>query len=247
MRYYLFIILTLVLTALLGYGTLMTNRLLRTWTPDRNLLLLPQENALRIVLILAAMGLGVLSGLPATQLGWDWPHVRRDLLCGTAVGVGMAVVFRDSTRRLLGTRGARFYSDRLLAHIIPRNGREFMGVTIAMLSVALMEELLFRSLLLGGLEPLLPRWLLLAATAVLFGALHSPQGLWGMAGAGLAGLLFGLLFFWGGTLLLPWTAHYVTNMVQIIMAKQVGAPRDQAMKNSSVTDSSTGDEAGNSS
>ena len=42
-RYVLFVVLSLAMTALLSYGTYTTNRLLRTWVPDRNLLLLPGE------------------------------------------------------------------------------------------------------------------------------------------------------------------------------------------------------------
>jgi membrane protease YdiL (CAAX protease family) len=53
---------------------------------------------------------------------------------------------------------------------------------------------------------------------VLFGLLHSPQGVWGMAGAALAGILLGLLFLAAGSLLLPCIAHYVANMMQIGVA-----------------------------
>ena len=50
-NFWLFTVLTLALVAFIGYGTYATARLLRNWRPDRNLLLLPAENLLRLVLI----------------------------------------------------------------------------------------------------------------------------------------------------------------------------------------------------
>jgi membrane protease YdiL (CAAX protease family) len=82
----------------------------------------------------------------------------------------------------------------------------------------LLEELLFRSLLIGGLSPLLPAPLLMVLVSFLFGALHAPQGLWGMVGAGAAGIIFGALFLAEQSLLAPIVAHYLANLVQIMLA-----------------------------
>ena len=68
---------------------------------------------------------------------------------------------------------------------------------------------------------LLPLPLLLIGWSVLFGLLHAPQGLWGMLGAGLGGLLLGILFVVQGSILLPIVAHYVTNCVQVIQAMRL--------------------------
>jgi len=69
--YWLFVGLTLVLVSLVGYGVYATNRLLRTWQPDRNVLLLPGENVVRLVLVLFCLLLGAASGLSRAQLGWS--------------------------------------------------------------------------------------------------------------------------------------------------------------------------------
>lgn len=214
-RYLLFVTLTLGLTAFLGYGTYNTAKLLRTWTPDRNLLLLPGETVVRLVLIAVLVGLGLLSGLAPETLGWVVADLDRQLLWGIGWGVVIAGIFTISTRWLTDATGERFYSSTVIQYIVPRNFDEFLLVALAMFPVVIVEELLFRSLLLGGLLPLLPAWVLIIAAAVLFGAMHSPQGWWGVLGASLAGMVFGMLFFQAASIVLPMVAHYVTNMLQI--------------------------------
>jgi membrane protease YdiL (CAAX protease family) len=238
-RYWLFVALTLALTLFTAYGAYRTSLLLKQWQPDRNLLLLPGENVVRWAMIVGCVGLGLLSGLPLPQLGWTGIHLTRDLLLGIVLGSGLALIFYFATRWFVTQTGARFYSDQIVAYVVPTSGREYGLVALAMVGVALLEELLFRSLLLGGLEPILPRWLLLLGSALLFGAMHSPQGLWGMGGAALAGLLLGLLFFRAGSLLLPLVTHYVTNMLQITLVLWLEGAPDYAAGNSSAT--GTGD------
>ena len=159
-RYLLFVCLTLFLTAFLGYGTYNTAKLLRTWTPDRNLLLLPGETIVRLILIGVCIGLGILSGLAPATLGWTAPDLDRQILWGMGWGVVVAGIFTITTRWLTAATGRRFYSDTVIQHIVPHDADELLWVTLAMVPVVVLEELLFRSLLLGGLTPLLAPWLL---------------------------------------------------------------------------------------
>jgi membrane protease YdiL (CAAX protease family) len=48
--------------------------------------------------------------------------------------------------------------------------------------------------------------------------MHQPQGLLGMLVAGFLNILLSLLFIWSGELLLPLTAHYVINLLQVAVA-----------------------------
>jgi len=217
LTYWFFIIGVLLLTIFVSYGTFATARLLQHWQPERNILLLPAENLLRVALILTCLGLGWLSGLSKAQLGWQFPQPIKQLTLGTLIGLGVGLFFYFATRWLMARTGQRFYSSILIELVLPASNRELLLVLLAMGPVVLLEELLFRSLLLGGLSPILPVWLLLVGLSVLFGALHSPQGVWGMVGAGMIGLLFGLLFLWQQSLLLPVTAHYVINALQITL------------------------------
>jgi hypothetical protein len=219
--YWLFVILVLAMTAFLGYGTFATARLLRTWQPEGNLLLMPGENVLRLGMVALCVGLGWLSGLPLAELGWTAPGAAGQVLWGVGIGGAVAGFFIVTTRWLVQRTGMRFYSDQVIGLIVPKSGRELLLVGLALMPVVVLEELLFRSLLLGGLSPILPVAWLLVGFGVIFGLLHSPQGAWGMVGAGLAGILFGLLFLWQGSLLLPIVAHYVANFVQIAVAMQL--------------------------
>lgn len=225
-RYWLFLILTFALTGFIGYSTYSTARLLRTWRPPSNPLLMPAENLVRVGLILLCIGLGALSGLSPAQLGWLWPETQRRLVSqlvgGIGCGLGLALFFYVATRWVTARTGGRFYSDVVIAHITPANGGELALIGLVMIAVALLEELLFRSLLIGGLTPLVPAWALVVAVGLLFGVMHSPQGALGMVGAGLAGVIFGALLLWTGSLLLPLIAHYTANMAQMGMVMARG-------------------------
>lgn len=220
-RYALFLLVTLALTGFIGYGTFVTARLLRTWRPERNLLLLPQENGVRVLLVFVCIGLGVLSGVEPPALGWGWQNWQADALLGLGIGLVLAFGFYAATRLLLRLGGGRFYSPSVLEILLPTNRREFWLVLLAFIPAVLVEELLFRSLLVGGLSPLIAPVLLVLGGGVIFGLVHSPQGVWGMTGAGLAGVIFGLLFTATGSLVAPVVAHYVANSVQIGLAAQI--------------------------
>lgn len=220
-NFWLFLLLTLALVVFIGYGTYATARLLRTWRPDRNLLLLPAENLLRLVLIGVCIILGYLSGVPLTALGWRFPQVEQQLFWGVGWGVALALFFYGSTQWLVRTTGQRFYSSVVIQAITPKDRRELLLVLLAMAPVVLLEELLFRSLLIGGFAHLVSLPLLIIGWSVVFGLLHSPQGPWGMIGAGVGGLVLSLLFVVQGSLLLPLVAHYVTNGLQVIQAMRL--------------------------
>jgi len=218
LRYLTFVLLILVITSALGYGTYSTARLLRTWKPDRNLLLFPAENGVKCGLILLCIALGFLSGLPLEEFGWRFPNMARQSLIGVAWGIGLAAFFYFATQWLSVQQNERLYSTVIIDAVIPHSIGEAILVALAMVLVVIVEELLFRSLLIGGLLPLLSAPTLLVSTSVLFGLLHSPQGWWGIFGATVVGMLFGALFLYYKSLGVPLVAHYVANMTQIFLA-----------------------------
>ncbi|HQY90435.1 CPBP family intramembrane glutamic endopeptidase [Caldilinea sp.] len=221
MHYALFVIGTAALTALIGYSTVATAVLLRRWQPPGNPLLQRGDVVLRLALIGLCLGLGVLSQLSWATLGWTLPRPLRQLALGMGVGLGLGLSLYALSRGAQRLAGTRLYNAQFAALITPHSRAEFWLVLLALAPVVMLEELLFRSLLLGGLTPILPVYLLLIGGSILFGALHLPQGPVGMAGAGLASLVLGALFFYAHSLLAPLVAHYLTNLVQLILAMQV--------------------------
>ena len=230
-NFWLFASLTLAIVAFISYGTYATARLLRAWRPDRNLLLLPAENLLRLVLIVLCLMLGLLSGASSAQLGWVLPNGSHSvfwgmiwgMIWGSLGGIALALFFYLSTKWLVVYTGKRFYSSIVIQAITPKSRYELGLVLLIMVPVVLLEELLFRSLLIGGFSLLLPAPFLVVGWGIYFGLLHLPQGWWGMVGAGLAGLLLGALFVIQGSILLPIVVHYVTNSLQIIQAMRLHA------------------------
>lgn len=217
-RFALFGLLTLLLTAGLAWLTIRTNQLLRVWRPPDNPLLDPADAALHVLLCLLCVALGLLSGVSPAQLGWQVTSPALDVTLGVIAGLALAALFAVSTRAVVKLWGDRFYSPLVADLVRPRTRREVPLVALAMIPSVLLEELLFRSLWIGGFGVILPAVGLVLVAAAIFGSMHSPQGWWGMAGATLAGLILGALFLWAGGLLMPIVAHYVTNMAQILAA-----------------------------
>jgi membrane protease YdiL (CAAX protease family) len=134
-------------------------------------------------------------------------------MAGLLTGAGWAIERRW---------GAEVASTRLLCCILPASRREWVGVMLALLPAAALEELLFRSLPLGGLTWLVaPAWLMWPL-AVFFGLLHWPQGAWGVLGTTLAAIILSVLFLATGSIWAVLAAHYLFNVTQIIAAQWMG-------------------------
>jgi membrane protease YdiL (CAAX protease family) len=216
--YWLFVLLTLLLVGLVAAATYRAAQLLPDWPLDSNPLLLPAENVVRLILLACCLGLGRLSGLPPQTLGWVWPTPLRQSAWGILWGTILALLYVFLTRRLVAGTGNRYYTPAVVRVIVPKSPRELAAITLVMVGVVVVEEMLFRGLLIGGLTPLLPGPLLVLLAGLLFGLLHSPQGLWGMVAIGVGGMALGWMFLGAQSLLLPMVAHYVANMLQILYA-----------------------------
>jgi membrane protease YdiL (CAAX protease family) len=221
MYYALFLVGLSILTVFIGYSTVATARLFKHWRAPYNPLLNRADMVLRLVLIGLCIGLGLLSQLDWVTLGWVVEQPLRQVLIGLGVGGALAIGLFALSTRLVRTTETRFYSQEFVKMITPRSTKEFYQVMLALGPVVLLEELLFRSLLLGGLSPIIDTTLLLIGVSVIFGAMHLLQGIWGMVGAGLASIVFGALFLTEQSLLAPVVAHYVANLLQIILAMRL--------------------------
>ncbi len=223
----LFLVCLTALLAALAYATVRTGQLLRTWTPDHNLMLSGPENVFRLALILVCLLLGLMLGPGSAALGLRAANLAADIALGLACGLVLSLVVAGAGWLIERAWGTDVYNDAVLRAILPRSRWEWVGVLLALWPAALLEELLFRALPLAGLAWLIaPRWLLWPLS-VGFGLLHWPQGSWGVLGATLAGVVFGLLFLFTGSLWVPLAAHYILNVTQLLLAQ---ATRTQPLR-----------------
>ena len=216
----------LLLMAFVAAGTLQSGLLLRRWTPRANLLLSWPDNALRLALIGLCIFLGWRMGPGPAALGWSTTALPARLTAGAVVGLLLAGAINLGSLLVVRRWGQEAFSTKLIRCILPINRREWLGVLLALLPAAAVEELLFRSLPLGGAglfgaagpRPALLLWPL----ALFFGLLHWPQGGWGVVGTTLAGAILSLLFLATGSLWPPLAAHYLLNVSQVVVAKWIG-------------------------
>jgi hypothetical protein len=208
----------LLFTALLGWITYRSHLLLKEFQPDFNLLLSWPENLVRLLLVGFCLVLAWLSGLSPTELGLYSEKPLQMMMTGLAVGLVTVIVINLLTHWAVKRFGRQIYSPQLVQNILPQRPTEWILVALAFLPAVAMEELLFRTLWLSCFQPIIPLWLLILVTSVLFGLMHQPQGQLGMILAGSINVVFAILFVWSGQLLLPLTAHYTTNFCQLLVA-----------------------------
>lgn len=216
----LFVLGALTLLAGLAWATYQSGRLLRSIPLRENLLLAPVENGVKLALVGLCVGLGLLSGAAPSHLGWTLEHPTRDLAIGLAFGLVIPFAVNRLTLWAIGQWGKGVYSPVVIMNIIPRNRRDWLLVPAAMLLAVLLEEMLFRSLLVGGLGTVIPPLLLIIPLGIIFGWMHAPQGPLGMIVAGTLGIALSLLFIWTGGLLAPLVAHYLINTLQLLRARE---------------------------
>ncbi|MFQ5854760.1 MAG: lysostaphin resistance A-like protein [Anaerolineae bacterium] len=218
MRLTLFATGTLALTAIIAYLTYRSARLLREIEVPFNLMLSPAENSFRLLLIALCLALGWLSGLPPACLGWTAASPASDILFGLGLGLLIPTMLHPLTRWSVARFGKEVYSPLVMLNILPKTRREWLLVPLALAPAAMVEELLFRSLLLGGLSVLWPAPALVFVGSLLFGFMHAPQGPLGIAATGVVGLVLSLVFLWRWTLLSVFVMHYTINVLQLLRA-----------------------------
>jgi len=221
---WVFALITASLIALGAVSSWRAGQVLARFTPPHNLLLDPVDNVVRLAAIGLVFFIGARLGPGPEALGWSLNRLPRDLSIGLVVGLGLALALNAAGQLAERRWGPEVTSTRLVQCMLPVNGREWVGVALALVPAALLEELVFRSLPLGGLSWLVSPWLLLWPLALLFGLLHWPQGGWGVAGAALAAVCLSFVFLITGSLWAALMAHYVMNMHQIIAARRQGLP-----------------------
>jgi len=212
---------TTLFTVFIAWMTYRSNLLLKEIELDFNVLTSLPEVISRILFVGICLFFAWLSGLPASELGLTTTNFWRSIGLGFGIGVITQLVVNTVTILAITHFGKQIYSAWLIRNILPRRGIEWVWVALAFIPSVLMEELLFRSLLLGTFQTLVPIPILIIGTSLIFGFMHQPQGKLGMIVAGAINILFSVIFIWTGELLVPFAAHYTINVLQIMVASIV--------------------------
>ena len=223
----LFVFGLLVILTFIAYATYRTNQALQVWTPEENLLLSLPENIARFVFIALGVGLGFLSREDFHTLGWQPLDPLGDIFIGIGLGVILPLLLYYPSR-WIETHHPEWYSDIVVKSIRPRHPGQWPWVILALLPVALMEELYFRSLLLGAFAPHVNIVAFVIGVSVIFGLLHIPQGEWGVVGVILVSLVLSVVFLWRESLLVVVIAHWLMNTVQLVLEAWTRGQADES-------------------
>lgn len=208
----------LMFTGFMGWLTYRSHLLLKQIQPDFNLLLSVPETIGRIVMVLICLLMAWSSGLPAARLGFVVENLWWSIGLGFGVGLVTQLMVNILTIRAIMHLGPHIYSPWLIRNILPRHHGQWIPIGLAFIPPVAMEELLFRTLLIGLFRDFIPLWVLVIGTSLIFGLMHRPQGALGVVMAGAINMLFCLVFIWSGELLVTLIAHYTVNLLQVIAA-----------------------------
>ncbi len=156
-------------------------------------------------------------------LGWSWSVLglqgpNDSLLAKLCVGFAVLLVLTFYVqvfyiRRLSRTSEGMAHLRQSMSgplHLLPRSQKERAVWVLLSLTAGFCEELLYRGFMPAYLDHIFPGmqlWLAIVIAAVLFGIGHLYQKLSGVLGTGLMGLVFGLLYLFTGSLILPMIVH----------------------------------------
>jgi membrane protease YdiL (CAAX protease family) len=138
--------------------------------------------------------------------GMAWGEIAATMGLWITLGTGVFMFFQ---LRQAGVGGQQLL--RSLPQVLP-------WVVLFSAANAFSEEAIFRAALVGPLMGLLPVTVILALSAVLFGAPHyfgMPKGVLGALMAGFLGWLLALSVLETHGLLLAWAVHFVQDVVII--------------------------------
>jgi membrane protease YdiL (CAAX protease family) len=178
--------------------------------------------ALSLVVLLAAWQFVPLASEDALEwspLAWLSTHLDRGFGQGIVIGVSIAFVlalilpvflFRNRVDEVTAVGD--------IAALLPRTRKELIYGAALSLNAGILEELLFRLGMPALLFGITGNGILsFALAALLFGLLHIYQGVWGVVGATLLGLLFTLIYLLSGSILIVMAVHVLIDVRSLVL------------------------------
>ena len=217
-----FLVGTLALIAFFYWMAYQSEKLMKTMEIKGNLLLSIPEFIFKLVI------LGVCSGLvssltvqnPEKYIGWPVESPGLDVIIGAALGVVIQFIVNVTSVLAIRIFGKSIYDPKVMKSVVPKRQREWFLILVPLLLTVAVEELIFRSMLIGGFSLLVNPWIMAVASSIIFGIMHSPQGRLGIVMTAVIGFVFAAIFIVSNSLVMVITAHYIINFMQILRAKE---------------------------
>lgn len=162
------------------------------------------------------IALGLILAVPALRrLARDWGDTATPLWLLALAAVASAGLIVAEFRGFEDRLNALWPGSVL--YRFPRiesDGLRIFDLTVGLVLTAVAEELVFRRLFADIVGSFFPsEWTMVAASAVLFGAIHWSAGIGSVVGAMVAGVVLMVLMRRSGSLWPPIAAHYLTNLI----------------------------------
>ncbi len=167
----------------------------------------------------------VYTEIPPADLGiaFTRAYLTTGAVVGTALGVGLYVAneLGAASAKRLGIDHSEQLRE-LLAPDSPGGWAALLGVALP--TVAIFEEFLFRAALIGALSAGfdVSPWLLAIVSSIAFALGHGMQGPAGIAVTGLLGLVLAIAFVVTGSVLVVIVAHYLVNALEFVVHEGLG-------------------------
>lgn len=218
----IFIIGTLGLISFLYWSAYQSEKMLRVIEIKGNLLLSVPEFIFKLILLGLCMGLvsSLTVANPEKYVGWPSNNPALDVIIGAVIGLIVQFAVNITSTLAIRLFGKSIYSPQVMKSVTPKNQREWLLILIPLLLAVAIEELLFRGLLIGGFSLVVNPWVMAVASSIIFGIMHSPQGLLGIVLTATVGFIFATVFILTNSLVVVIAAHYTVNFLQILRAKE---------------------------
>jgi len=159
------------------------------------------------------------SGQPLSAMGVTRRHVGREIALGAALYVPMLFVLL-CVQIVLRAFGVGSIS--LPEAMLPRSSSELVLATALVAVVAFAEEVVFRGYLLLRLRELIGNTpAAVACMTLVFASGHLYEGVAGVVGVTVLGLVFALVYLWRRSLVAPIVLHFLQDFFGLVVFPQL--------------------------
>jgi membrane protease YdiL (CAAX protease family) len=198
-------------------------------------------------MVLLAVGRGIFYAPP----GWTWMHLAMAKTLAITFAVGLIFALAAPIAALKKTKGRAAIRKAFakLMFFLPDQPGQYGVFAALCVTAGICEEWICRGFLfryfgawppVAGAMPHGTAWPLgltaaFILSAVIFGANHFYQGVTGVVQTAVLGAVFGLLYLWTGSLLVPMIVHALVDLRALILLMGVNGPDEESGPNAAAT------------